>query len=589
MDKISATRKQLQNICIAILLVVASTALRGLFLEGLGRATPYLTFYPTVMVAAIIGGFLAGMLATTLSALICYYWISQGYMSFVEWLAMSVFVLSCAMISVMAEAMKRARSSAIKAMEEAESANSAKSVFLSNMSHELRTPLNSVIGFSRIMQSAPNLPEEHKQYLGIINHSGEHLLNLINNVLDISKIEAGRVELAEDHTDLHQLIHEMRSMMSVQAVEKDLVFLVQQSPALPRYIIVDQGKLRQVLINLIGNALKYTGSGQVILRAAVVKEDTSQEARVQFEIEDSGSGISEEDKARIFTPFVRVSDLSPAASGTGLGLAISKQYVELMGGRISVESEPDKGSLFSFEIPVTISPMEQAPTELRHERITGVADGQPRYRLLIVEDQQENLLLLRKLLEPLSFDLIEAHNGLEALELFEKWHPHLIWMDIRMPVMDGLEATRRIKSTKAGASTKIVALTAHALEAEQAEIQAAGCDEVIRKPYKDSEIFEAMARHLGIRYLYEDEQVTPPGSDHALRPEQLVVLPVELIRELHQAVLELNTARIHELIGGIVLHDAAIAGQLEALVQNLEYDRLLNVLEDKAVKLLYEP
>lgn len=588
MGENSATRKQLQNICVAILLVAASTTLRALFLGGLERATPYLTFYPTVMVAAIIGGFPAGMLATTLSALICYYWISLGHMSFVEWLAMSVFFFSCAMISGMAEAMKRARNSTIKAKEEAESANLAKSVFLANMSHELRTPLNAVIGFSRLMQASPNLTGEHNQYLSIINRSGGHLLNLINNVLDISKIEAGRVELAEAHTDLHQTVHDIRSMMIVQAAEKGLFFQVEQSPDLPRYVIVDQGKLRQVLINLTENALKYTNSGQVILRAAVVKKDNPQEGWIRFEIEDSGPGINEEDQERIFSPFVRGGDLPPAESGTGLGLAISRQYVKMIGGRIVVESVPGKGSIFSFEIPVATSPIEQVQTKIRHERIKGLEDGQPLYRILIVEDQQENLLLLRKLLEPLAFDLVEAHNGLEALELFKKCNPDLIWMDIRMPVMDGLEATRRIKATKAGAGTKIVALTAHALEAERKEILAAGCDDFICKPYRDTEIFDAMARHLGVRYLYEEEQTTPSELDHELRPEQLVVLPAELLRQLHQAVLELDKVQIYKLITKVVLYDAAIAKQLETFVLNLEYDRLLTVFEDEAVKALYE-
>jgi CheY-like chemotaxis protein/two-component sensor histidine kinase len=443
-----------------------------------------------------------------------------------------------------------------------------------------------VLGFSRLMKNDPGVPANQKENLDIIVRSGEHLLNLINNVLDISKIESGRVVLEESEADLYQLLHELQSVMGVRAAEKGLSFTLEQSPTLPRHVALDAGKLRQVLINLIGNATKYTEHGGLKLRANVVSRESPQRARLRFEVEDTGPGISEEDRQRIFFPFVQLGNRASAEAGTGLGLAISKQYVELMGGQIDVASEPGKGSVFHFEIPVGVLPAAEIPAELGRGRVIGLAEGQPRFRLLIAEDQRENRLLLHKLFEPLGFALREALNGQEAVALFEAWHPDLIWMDIRMPVMDGLEAARRIKATEAGRRTKIVALTAHALEEEREPILAAGCDDVVRKPYREQELFEVMARHLGLKYLYEKagSQLSPAGSKAAIRPEQWAALPLELLTQLHQAAVELDTARTLALIGRITELDASIGSLLNDLATKLDYPHLLKLLESEKTK-----
>jgi PAS domain S-box-containing protein len=469
-----------------------------------------------------------------------------------------------------------------EAKARAEAANRAKSSFLANMSHELRTPLNAVLGFSRLLKNDPEVTPQQQETLDIIVRSGEHLLNLINNVLDLAKIESGRVALKESEVDLNRLLQEMQSLMGAGAADKGLRFAVEHDPDLPRFVAVDAGRLRQVLLNLLGNAIKYTDSGGVKLCARLAIIHGSEKARVRFAIEDTGPGINPEDCQRIFVPFVQLGDQATAQAGTGLGLAICKQYIDLMGGRIGVTSQPGKGSVFYFEIPVRILPSVGERDELKHRRILGLAAGQPRHRLLIVEDQPENRLLLRRLLSPFGFELREAVNGREAVALCEQWHPDLIWMDIRMPVMDGLEAVRRIRATQAGANPKIIALTAHALEEEREPILAAGCDDLVRKPFLEQELFEALARHLHLKFIYETaprHESTPEAAELKLRPEQLEALPAELLRDLRQAVVELDTARTHHLIDQVTERDTSLGRALDTLATRLDYKRLLQLLE----------
>ena len=473
------------------------------------------------------------------------------------------------------------------AKEQAEKANRAKSVFLANMSHELRTPLNAVLGFSEVMKNSRDVTVEQRENLNIITRSGEHLLSLINNVLNMSKIESGRVELEESHLDLRQLIKEIKSLMNVRAVEKGLDFILEQAPGLPGNIAVDGGKLRQVLINLMGNAIKYTQEGSVTLKIDYRQlriEDWKKAAapdpfslvNLQFSVMDTGPGIREEDRDRIFSPFVQLGERPPTEAGTGLGLAICKQYAELMGGAVSVASEEGKGSAFHLEIPVAVLPVEAVPARRRRGRVMGPAEGQPRFRLLIAEDHPENRLLLRRILEPLGFDLREAVNGREAVAIFEEWRPHLIWMDIRMPVMDGLEATRRIKGTDVGAGTKIVALTAHALEEERCAIMAAGCDDFICKPYQYVEILDALTKHLGVRFVYEKE--TTPAVALQVNAAALADLPDDLLHTLEQALVRIDMGAVGRAVEAIRAHNPSVADALAALARDTEFGRILRLI-----------
>ncbi len=483
--------------------------------------------------------------------------------------------------------------------EAAEAANRAKSIFLANVSHELRTPLNAIIGFSQLMlratKSEPGngLQPEQQDNLRVIQQSGEHLLSLINDVLEMSKIEAGRTILTPQPFDLHQLLTGLSSMFGLRAREKGLELTFDLSPNLPRGVMADAGKLRQILINLLSNAIKFTAQGEIVVRVvatpcAETHETEQQQICLRVAVSDSGPGIAPQELEQIFVPFVQASSAADAQEGTGLGLSISRQYARLMGGDLTVQSALGEGSTFTLEVPLTLSEAMVLDERTPSRPVVGLEPGQPTYRLLVVDDNAANRALLVQLFAPLGFAVEEAANGEEALAIWQTWAPHLIWMDMRMPVMDGYEATRRIKATVQGQATVVVALTASALEEDRRLILSEGCDDYVRKPFREEALFAVLQRHLGVVFVYGEvakETAVADGphpSPLLVKADDLVAvlasLPGQWREDLRQAVLLGYLGRIITLLDEVQGQHPDLARRLRRLADNYDHDTILTLL-----------
>jgi signal transduction histidine kinase/CheY-like chemotaxis protein len=463
-----------------------------------------------------------------------------------------------------------------KAQYKAEIASQAKSNFLANMSHELRTPLNAILGFTQIMEREQTTTDSQLEYLTIIHRSGEHLLGLINDVLDMSKIEAGHIDFAPNSFNLYQLLENTKQMLDLKAQSKNLQLLWELHPETPQYIHTDERKLKQVLINLLTNAIKFTNQGRIILRVKADNEDCN---NLLFEIEDTGIGIAPEDLDIIFEAFTQTESSKISIEGTGLGLAISRKFVQLMGGDILVTSKLGVGTVFQFNIVVDPPLLEEVETTHNRQRVIGLEANQPSYRILIVDDRQENRQIMFKLLEMIGFEVKEAINGKEAIEIWEQWQPHLIWMDMRMPVMNGYEATKYIKShLKKGQVTYIIALTASTFESEKANVLAAGCDDFVRKPFQEEIIFDKMAKYLGVCYIYEETN-QPNLINVMLEPAILGFMPREWLIQLEQTASEADEEAILELIGQIPDEYHSLQTILKKKVNNFDFDEIVNLVQ----------
>jgi PAS domain S-box-containing protein len=505
-----------------------------------------------------------------------------------------------------------------QAKQSAEAANQAKSNFLANMSHELRTPLNAIIGFTQIIARSNTLPPEQQEHLGIINRSGEHLLALINQVLELSKIEAGRMVLNETVFDLHQMLTELEGMFRLRADDKGIRLVFERLPAVPRTIRADEVKFRQVLINLLNNALKFTEEGSVTLRVRLkdegerIREEKeihpSSFSLLTFEVTDTGPGIAPEEMKDLFEAFAQTKTGRQAQESTGLGLPISRKFVQLMGGdEIRVESPAqlpagDKGgpgTTFAFDLRVEVV----SPVKIDHRqdargllsaidvRVVGLAPNQPRYRLLIVDDQPTNRQLLRELLAPFGFDLREAENGQQAIEMWQEFQPHLIWMDMRMPVLDGYQATKQIKAKletqNSELKTVIIALTASSFDEEKATILAAGCDDFLRKPFREAELFRLMSKHIGVEFVYEtpdDLPTTIEMDENLLTPALMATLSPDHLTRLAEAIELSDVVWANKIINDIQPSQPELAGALSQLVNNFEYSIILAAIKQVTSK-----
>jgi PAS domain S-box-containing protein len=453
-------------------------------------------------------------------------------------------------------------------------ASRAKSIFLANMSHELRTPLNAILGFVQLLSRDPNVTRDQQQSLDVILRSGEHLLSLINDVLSIAKIEAGEVELQTTDFDAGRLISGLHDLFHLRAQAKGLRLVFSVDDSLHGWVRGDEGKLRQVLINLLGNALKFTTSGTITLTAR------ADGGRATFTVDDTGPGIAKEEQGRLFEPFTQTAAGVKAKEGTGLGLAISRDFVRLMGGDISVDSNLGRGSRFTFTVPLAPT---AAGVHSSARRVIGLAPGEPVRRILVVDNADDNRVLLSKLLRMVGFDVREAENGQRAVELWREFHPDVVWMDMRMPVMDGYDATRAIrvleKTAQRPRRTLICALTASAFEHDRADILAAGCDDVLSKPFREDVLFRVLEERLGVRFLRAEEEapaVTTSSGDPLLR---LATVEPSLRAALEQALVAGDDLGARKLARQLATHDAPLAAELEKLIDAFRLDQILDALE----------
>jgi predicted ATPase/signal transduction histidine kinase/DNA-binding NarL/FixJ family response regulator len=491
-----------------------------------------------------------------------------------------------------------AKQEAERAKEASEKANRAKSEFLANMSHELRTPLNAVLGFSELLHRDPSTLPEQRKKLGIINRSGEHLLTLINDVLTMSKIEAGRTTLHETSFELEALISSIHEMLSMKAISKNLTFEVEYSQGMPRFIHADEGKLRQVLINLLGNSIKFTQQGSVKLRVSQTDAEKNMvkicpsgqtAASLTFEVEDTGPGIAPHELKDLFEAFAQTETGRQSQEGTGLGLPISRTFVQLMGGDIRVKSMLGQGSCFSFDIQVCC--LQKIPTSSKTlGNVIGLASGQLAYRILVVEDRWENQQVLVDLLESVGFEVQVASNGKEAIALWQTNPPHLILMDLQMPVMDGKEATLAIQQQAAQLQQKppfIVAITANTFEETCPETLEVGFDDFVHKPFQAEALLETIAKHLGVQYLREGNlqnlgielQIDPDIISDSAISRDLQQLPQKWIKQVYLAASELDESKLKGLIEEINAEYPAIANTLLNLLNNFRFDKIVNLVQ----------
>jgi two-component system CheB/CheR fusion protein len=451
-------------------------------------------------------------------------------------------------------------------------ANRAKTDFLNLVTHELRTPLNIIMGFAQLLGRCDNLDSSQQQQIKLIFNNGQQLLKLINELLDLGKIEANRMELNLNWFDLYRLIDLLEQMFQVDAQRKGLEFSVVLDPQVPQQIKTDERKLRQILVNLITNAIKFTDAGQISLRVNV--DSTS----LRFEIEDTGRGIPSEELEHLFEPFVQGEAGRRSHQGSGLGLAICRYFIEMMDGEIRVNSIVGSGTTFDFSIPIN-SPVEIVSSPQQRQEIIGLAADQPQYKILVVDDQADCRQLLMLMLGSLGFEMLEAANGLEAISQFEQHQPQLILMDIKMPVMNGLEAIQRIKTTPEGEATVMIAVLASALNDSQEEMLNNCCDDMIFKPIREEVLLNKIAEFLGVRYVYASEATESPADNNKqqelrLAIEKLNQMSNEWRSQVSNAAIACDLQKVLQLLEEIPEAQLSLKELLNRLADEYQFDAI---------------